>query len=97
MKIRNIFTFHQFLSDAIVFRKRSGKERNRKPAVTILIQPFKDLEPDDVDKITKNKKVYPNVKVLSAIDFLKTLIIKKETGTEQIQSLVLNSRTKDGL
>ncbi len=46
------------------------KEKGEKPVITIRIQPFKDIKPETVAKVTEGiKNVYPNVKVLDAIDF----------------------------
>lgn len=40
--------------------------------ITILIQPFKDINPKQLTEISENiRKIYPNVKVLEPIDFPK--------------------------
>ena len=79
MKIRNIFYLSSvFFLTLSCSEKEAVKKEIEKPAVTIVIQPFKDLEPDTVDKITEGiKKVYPNVKVLSAIDFPESTYYKE--------------------
>ncbi len=99
MKIRNIFYLSSvFFLTLSCSEKEAVKKEIEKPAVTILIQPFKDLESDAVDKITEGiKKVYPNVKVLSAIDFPESTYYK-ERNRYRADSIIkfLNSKTKDG-
>lgn len=76
---------------------KTGKEK-RKSTVTILIQPFKDMKPDTVEKVAGGiKKVYPNVKVLEAIEFPENTYYK-ERNRYRADSIIkfLNSKTKDG-
>lgn len=58
----------------------SEKKENavyEKEAVTILVQPFKDMNSGDVELLVKEiKKVYPKVKALEAIDLPKNSFYK---------------------
>jgi archaemetzincin len=79
-------------------KKKGIKEKAEKPAVTILIQPFKDINQDTVVKIAEEiKNVYPNVKVLNAIDFPANTYYK-ERNRYRADSIIkfLNNKTKEG-
>ncbi len=79
-------------------KKKGVKEKAEKPAVTILIQPFKDINQDTVVKIAEEiKNVYPNVKVLNAIDFPANTYYK-ERNRYRADSIIkfLNNKTKEG-
>ncbi|RLJ33527.1 archaemetzincin [Chryseobacterium sp. 7] len=59
-------------------KKDVVKEKKEKPAITILIQPFKDIKPETVAKVAEGiKNVYPNVKILDAIDFPENAYYKE--------------------
>ena len=59
-------------------KKDIAKEKKEKPAITILIQPFKDIKPETVAKVAEGiKNVYPNVKILDAIDFPENTYYKE--------------------
>ncbi|AZA80204.1 Zn-dependent protease [Chryseobacterium sp. G0186] len=78
--------------------KQKLEEKTEKTAVTILIQPFKDIKSENVEKVAAGiKKVYPNIQVLEAIDFLGNTYYK-ERNRYRADSIIkfLNSRTKDG-
>lgn len=75
---------------------KAGKEE--KSAITILIQPFKDMKPDTVEKVAGGiRKVYPNVEILEAIDFPENTYYK-ERNRYRADSIIkfLSSKTKDG-
>jgi len=79
-------------------KKNVVKEKAAKPAVTILIQPFKDIQPESIEKVTEGiKKVYPNVKVLDAIDFPENAYYKGR-NRYRADSIIkfLNNKTKEG-
>lgn len=79
-------------------KKKGVKEKAEKPAVTILIQSFKDINQDTVVKIAEEiKNVYPNVKVLNAIDFPANTYYK-ERNRYRADSIIkfLNNKTKEG-
>ncbi|SIQ79872.1 Zn-dependent protease [Chryseobacterium sp. RU33C] len=79
-------------------KKNVVKEKAAKPAVTILIQPFKDIQPESIEKVTEGiKKVYPNVKVLDAIEFPENTYYK-ERSRYRADSIIkfLNNKTKEG-
>lgn len=79
-------------------KKNVVKEKAAKPAVTILIQPFKDINQETVVKITEEiKNVYPNVKVLDAINFPENTYYK-ERKRYRADSIIkfLNNKTKEG-
>lgn len=74
------------------------KEVPEKPAMTILIQPFKDIKPETVEKVAEGiKKVYPHVKVLNAIDFPENTYYK-ERNRYRADSIIkfLSNDTKQG-
>ena len=53
-------------------------EKAAKPAVTILIQPFKDIKPETVVKVAEGiRNIYQNVKVLDAIEFPENTYYKE--------------------
>ncbi|MDQ1855172.1 Zn-dependent protease [Chryseobacterium sp. WLY505] len=100
MKNYNLFYFTiiLFLMLSCSEKKNGIKEKAVKPAVTILIQPFKDIKPETVAKVTEGiKKVYPNVKVLNAIDFPENTYYK-ERNRYRADSIIkfLNKETKEG-
>ncbi|MEN5306602.1 Zn-dependent protease [Chryseobacterium cucumeris] len=73
-------------------------EKAAKPAVTILIQPFKDIKPETVAKVAEGiRNVYPNVKVLDAIEFPENTYYK-ERNRYRADSIIkfLNKETKEG-
>ncbi|WP_228406905.1 Zn-dependent protease [Chryseobacterium sp. MYb7] len=79
-------------------KKDVVKEKKEKPAVTILIQPFKDIKSETVAKVAGGiKNVYPNVKVLDAIDFPENTYYK-ERNRYRADSIIkfLNKETKEG-
>ncbi|WP_312305544.1 Zn-dependent protease [Chryseobacterium sp.] len=99
MIIRNTFYLSSvFFLTLSCSEKKEVKKEIEKPPVTILIQPFKDIKPGTVEKVTEGiKKVYPNVKVLNAIDFPENTYYK-ERNRYRADSIIkfLNGRTKDG-
>lgn len=69
-----------------------------KRTVTVLIQPFGDIQPESVAFVVhKIKEVYPNVKVLDAIDLPENAYYK-ERNRYRADSLIqfLNRKTKNG-
>ncbi|MDR6369122.1 archaemetzincin [Chryseobacterium bernardetii] len=92
------FTIILFLMHSCSEKKKGVKEKAEKPAVTILIQPFKDINQDTVVKIAEEiKNIYPNVKVLNAIDFPANTYYK-ERNRYRADSIIkfLNNKTKEG-
>lgn len=76
-------------------KKASFKANNE---VTILIQPFKDINPESVKfVVTRIKSIYPDVKLLEAIDLPKTSYYK-ERNRYRADSIIqfLSKSTKDG-
>lgn len=87
-----------FLAFSCSEKRSTIKKKAEKPAITILIQPFKDIQPESVEKVTEGiKKVYPNVKVLAAIDFPENTYYK-ERNRYRADSIIkfLSSKTKEG-
>lgn len=79
-------------------KQKMVKEVPEKPAMTILIQPFKDIKPETVEKVAEGiKKVYPHVKVLNAIDFPENTYYK-ERNRYRADSIIkfLSNDTKQG-
>lgn len=78
-------------------KKITAKESEQKPMITILIQPFRDIQPEKVEKVTEGiKKVYPHVEVLEAIDFPEHAYYK-ERNRYRADSIIkfLNTKTKE--
>ncbi|BAP32899.1 CRE-GON-1 protein [Chryseobacterium sp. StRB126] len=74
------------------------KEPEQKSAVTILIQPFSDIKPEKVEMVAAGiKKVYPNVKVLEAMDFPENAYYKERNRYRADSTIkFLNNRTQEG-
>ncbi len=74
------------------------KGKAEKPGIIILIQPFKDIQPETVAKVAEGiKKIYPKVKVLDAIDFPENTYYK-ERNRYRADSIIkfLDKETKEG-
>jgi archaemetzincin len=87
-----------FLTFSCSEKQSAIKKKEEKPAITILIQPFKDIQPESVEIVAEGiKKVYPNVKVLAAIDFPENTYYK-ERNRYRADSIIkfLSSKTKEG-
>lgn len=68
-----------------------------KQAITVLVQPFKDLNSESLNFVTSEiKKIYPNVKVLEAIDFPENAYYE-ERNRYRADSVIkfLNKETKE--
>ncbi|MGU3376057.1 Zn-dependent protease [Chryseobacterium sp. M5A1_1a] len=79
-------------------KEKPVKKQEQKKVVTILIQPFQDIKSENLEKVVAGiKKVYPNVKVLEAIDFPKNTYYK-ERNRYRADSIIkfLSGKTKDG-
>ncbi|MDP9960302.1 matrixin family metalloprotease [Chryseobacterium lathyri] len=66
--------------------------------MTILIQPFKDFNSETVTETAKKiRKIYPNVKILNAIDLPKNAYYR-DRNRYRADSIIkfLDSRTKEG-
>lgn len=77
--------------------KKIVKEPEQKSAITILVQPFRDIKPEKVEAVAEGiKKVYPNVKVLEAIDFPENAYYK-ERNRYRADSIIkfLSNKTKE--
>ena len=71
-----VFCFTLF---SLIFSCEKSKENviKNQEIVTILIQPFEDIKPQQLSEISENiKKIYPNVKVLEPIKFPKSSYYK---------------------
>ncbi|MCW3159804.1 matrixin family metalloprotease [Chryseobacterium oryctis] len=67
-------------------------------AITILVQPFKDLNSERVNFVTKEiKKVYPHVKILNPIDFPENAYYKPR-NRYRADSIIkfLSEKTQNG-
>ncbi|WP_345766277.1 MULTISPECIES: Zn-dependent protease [Chryseobacterium] len=67
-------------------------------AITILVQPFKDMKPEKVKRLAKEiRKVYPHVRILEPIDFPPNAYYKPRNRYRADSSIAFLSRnTKDG-
>ncbi|WP_246008694.1 Zn-dependent protease [Chryseobacterium lactis] len=87
-----------FLMISCKEEKQNVTKTEQKQAITILVQPFRDVTPQSLKTVTEGiKKVYPNVQVLEAIDFPKNTYYK-ERNRYRADSIIkfLSERTKEG-
>jgi len=71
---------------------------NEEKAITILVQPFKDIKPENVEFVVNEvKKVYPYVKILEPIDLPQNAYYK-ERNRYRADSIIkfLDKKTKEG-
>ncbi|ROI06956.1 Zn-dependent protease [Chryseobacterium sp. G0240] len=93
--------FYLLLTLFLIFscseKEKTVKEK-KKNEIIILIQPFKDVKQESVKLVEEGiKKLYPNVKVLDAIDFPDNTYYK-ERNRYRADSIIkfLSSQTKEG-
>lgn len=79
-------------------KQGNGKAQKQKPAITILIQPFRGIQSEKVKTVAEGiKKVYPNVKVLEAIDFPGNAYYKERNRYRADSTIkFLNTKTREG-
>lgn len=79
-------------------KQGNGKVQKQKPAITILIQPFRGIQSEKVKTVAEGiKKVYPNVKVLEAIDFPGNAYYKERNRYRADSTIkFLNTKTREG-
>ncbi|WP_228422159.1 Zn-dependent protease [Chryseobacterium aurantiacum] len=90
--------FLAFLILSCSEKEKPVRNLEQKKAVTLLIQPFQDIKPENLEKVVAGiKKVYPNVEVLEAIAFPENAYYK-ERNRYRADSIIkfLNGKTKDG-
>lgn len=92
--------FYGLVGIFLAFSCSEKQPRSIKASVpmTILIQPFKDFSFENTTKTAEQvRNVYPNVKVLEAIDFPENTYYK-ERNRYRADSIIkfLSSRTKEG-
>ncbi|MDN3691842.1 Zn-dependent protease [Chryseobacterium tructae] len=99
MKNNNfVYLLFLFLVFSCSEKQKIVKESQQKPAITILVQPFRDIQPEKVETVAEGiKKIYPNIKVLEPIDFPENAYYK-ERNRYRADSIIkfLNTRTKEG-
>ena len=73
MEVFKKYNFYILLILLVISCEKSKKNLvKNEEAVTVLVQPFKDINPKQLTEISENiRKIYPNVKVLEPIDFPK--------------------------
>ncbi|ASW76252.1 hypothetical protein IQ37_16755 [Chryseobacterium piperi] len=74
------------------------KSKKEKKEIVILIQPFNDIKPERVRFVTAEiKKIYPNIKILDAIDLPENAYYK-ERKRYKADSIIkfLSEKTEDG-
>lgn len=78
-------------------KKQSEQVKIGQPMI-ILIQPFKDINSENVTKTAEGiRKIYPHVKVLAAIDFPENAYYKERNRYRADSTIkFLNNHTKDG-
>lgn len=98
MKNKNlVYALCLFLMFSCSEKQKTMEKLEQKPSITILVQPFRDLKPEKAETVAEGiKKVYPNVKVLEAIEFPENAYYK-ERNCYRADSTIkfLNNRTKD--
>jgi len=97
LKSSNFCLFVYCLVFIVSCSEKQQKIIKENQPMTILIQPFKDINPENVKFVTQEiKKIYPNVKVLDAIDFPSNAYYK-ERNRYRADSIIkfLDKRTKE--
>ncbi|AZA90519.1 archaemetzincin-like protein [Chryseobacterium nakagawai] len=96
----NSFAYLLFLFLMFSCSEKQGnvKVQKQKPAITILIQPFRGIQSEKVKTVAEGiKKVYPNVKVLEAIDFPGNAYYKERNRYRADSTIkFLNTKTREG-
>ncbi|WP_428137848.1 matrixin family metalloprotease [Chryseobacterium jejuense] len=92
-----VYALCLFLMFSCSEKKPTVKELEQKPVITILIQPFRDIKPEKVKTVAEGiKKIYPNIKVLEAIDFPENAYYKERNRYRADSTIkFLNNRTKE--
>lgn len=95
----NSFAYLLFLFLMFSCSEKQGnvKVQKQKPAITILIQPFRGIQSEKVKTVAEGiKKVYPNVKVLEAIDFPGNAYYKERNRYRADSTIkFLNTKTRE--
>ena len=97
MKINNFIFFLICFTFIFSCSEKQQKTAEEKETVTILVQPFKDLQPESLNFVTNEiKKVYPNIKILEPIDFPNNAYYS-ERNRYRADSIIkfLNQKTKE--
>lgn len=79
-------------------KRNNVKTSEQKIAITILIQPFRDIKPEKVETVAEGiRRVYPNVKVLEPIDFPENAYYKAR-NRYRADSIIkyLSTKTTEG-
>ena len=77
MKPNNLLPIIFSLAFIFSCSEKQQKTIKEEKAITILVQPFKDIESENVEFVVNEiKKVYPNVKILEPIDLPETSFYK---------------------
>jgi archaemetzincin len=98
MKVNNFILFFVCLTFLFSCSQKQQEKIKEKATIVILVQPFKDIKPENVQFVTNEiKKVYPNVKILQPIDF-PTNAYYKDRNRYRADSIIkfLDKRTKNG-
>ncbi|MCS3531885.1 matrixin family metalloprotease [Chryseobacterium sp. JUb7] len=97
MKSNNYCFLFIILIFALSCSEKKQAAVKEKQATTVLVQPFKDLNSESLNFVTSEiKKIYPNVKVLEAIDFPENAYYE-ERNRYRADSVIkfLNKETKE--
>lgn len=93
-----VYLLFLFLMFSCSEKQKIVKKTEQKPAITILIQPFRDIPSEKVEKVTEEiRKAYPHIKVLEPIDFPENAYYKAR-NRYRADSIIkfLNAKTKEG-
>ncbi|MGG5208485.1 matrixin family metalloprotease [Chryseobacterium sp. MIQD13] len=98
MKSSSFYAFTGTLFLAFSCSEKQPQSIKSSKPITILIQPFKDFSSENVTETAEDiKKIYPNVKILDAIDLPKNAYYK-DRNRYRADSIIkfLDDRTKEG-
>ncbi|KQT21535.1 hypothetical protein ASG22_15375 [Chryseobacterium sp. Leaf405] len=97
MKSSSFYYILLFLTFIVSCSDKEQKTIKEEKSITILVQPFKDISPKNVEFVVNQiKKFYPNVEILKPIDFPEN-IYYKERNRYRADSIIsfLSKKTKE--
>lgn len=98
LKLNNLISFIFSLVFLFSCSKKQHENIKEEKAITILVQPFKDIKSENVEYVVNEiKKIYPYVKILEPID-LPEMAYYKERKRYRADSIIsfLSKKTEKG-